>query len=112
MEPLEDGFDPVRTPLRGDVVCDEGCLAIIEFSSDDVGTARHCGLYVSWMNDFGTTLDFTPRRRHGRRIAYLRFTRRVGARRAGARDLARRSLGAGGLMTGSLRETQNASYCR
>ena len=46
-------FDPVRTPLRGKVVGD-GCLAVIEFSSEDASTARHRAVYISWMNDYGT----------------------------------------------------------
>ena len=47
-------FDPVRTPLRGKLVCDQGCLAIIEFSGDDAGTARHRAACISWMDEFGT----------------------------------------------------------
>ncbi len=47
-------FDPVRTPLRGKLVCDQGCLAIIEFSGDDAGTARHRAVCISWMDEFGT----------------------------------------------------------
>jgi hypothetical protein len=47
-------FDPVRRPLRGKVVGDDGCLAVVEFSTDDASTARHSAVYISWMDAYGT----------------------------------------------------------